>query len=493
MESKWFVMEEIENSHPFLSVDSKIECVDVYKFGIPKGTVNQMVVKGEGDTDQLCFIRSEFDLTAEAILKKILDDIDWALNLSKTIMLKADAFFKSSNLLRESDPKKLTNQQLGESIEKWAAERQQLHGFGMPWNYVEYENNLFSNYVTDFIAEKIRLNKLKLNPAEVFSILSKPLVQSFAQLEEKGLLELAILKNNKNISSSDFTKKLAEHQQKFCWLPYMYLGPAWNEKDFAERLNQLVSSFSVVEIENKLLEFSRQIEILKQEQDKLIKILELDNLQQKYVELIQSFVYTKAYRKDAIYFGFYCLDKYFAEAAKRLSLTRKQFRMLMSWEIKQALSAGSADEAELNDRFKYRVVHYNGKIKQIYSGVKARNYFTSLEFEKLDLGKVDSLIGNCACPGFAKGLVKIVNTVEDSQKMRLGDILVSRATSPDIVGAMRKAAAIVTDMGGITCHAAIVSRELNIPCVIGAKHATKLFKDGDLVEVDATKGTMRKL
>jgi pyruvate,water dikinase len=67
--------------------------------------------------------------------------------------------------------------------------------------------------------------------------------------------------------------------------------------------------------------------------------------------------------------------------------------------------------------------------------------------------------------------------------MKDGDILVSVATTPDILPAMKKAAAIVTDHGGITCHAAIVSRELNIPCLIATKYATKVFKDGDSVVV----------
>ena len=77
--------------------------------------------------------------------------------------------------------------------------------------------------------------------------------------------------------------------------------------------------------------------------------------------------------------------------------------------------------------------------------------------------------------------------------MNKGDILVSIASDPDIVPAMKKAAAIVTEQGGVTSHAAIVSRELGIPCVIGTKIATKVLKDGDIVEVDATKGTVRKL
>ena len=66
-------------------------------------------------------------------------------------------------------------------------------------------------------------------------------------------------------------------------------------------------------------------------------------------------------------------------------------------------------------------------------------------------------------------------------------------TSPEFISAMRNAAAIITDEGGITCHAAIVSRELEIPCLIGTKNATKILKDGDMVEVDTFKGIVRKL
>jgi len=66
-------------------------------------------------------------------------------------------------------------------------------------------------------------------------------------------------------------------------------------------------------------------------------------------------------------------------------------------------------------------------------------------------------------------------------------------TNPNMMPLIRKAKAIITDEGGITCHAAIISRELNIPCIIGTKIATKVLKDGDRVEVDADKGIVRKL
>lgn len=77
--------------------------------------------------------------------------------------------------------------------------------------------------------------------------------------------------------------------------------------------------------------------------------------------------------------------------------------------------------------------------------------------------------------------------------MKEKDILVSFATNPNLMPAIRKAAAIVTDEGGLTCHAAIVSRELGIPCVVGTKIVTQILKDGDKVEVDARKGIVKKL
>jgi pyruvate,water dikinase len=74
--------------------------------------------------------------------------------------------------------------------------------------------------------------------------------------------------------------------------------------------------------------------------------------------------------------------------------------------------------------------------------------------------------------------------------MPFGD---SPMTSPEFIDVIRKAGAIVTDVGGLTSHAAVVARELGIPCIVGTKHATKVLKDGDLVEIDATNGVVRKL
>ncbi|MFA5967418.1 MAG: PEP-utilizing enzyme [Patescibacteria group bacterium] len=96
--------------------------------------------------------------------------------------------------------------------------------------------------------------------------------------------------------------------------------------------------------------------------------------------------------------------------------------------------------------------------------------------------------GVVAHPGIVTGRVSKVMYYQDIGKVKEGDILVSPMTMPKFLPAMRKAAAFITDEGGITCHAAIIARELSKPCIIGTKVATSLLEDGDLVKVDAVKG-----
>ncbi|WBW49673.1 phosphoenolpyruvate synthase [Peptoniphilus equinus] len=95
-----------------------------------------------------------------------------------------------------------------------------------------------------------------------------------------------------------------------------------------------------------------------------------------------------------------------------------------------------------------------------------------------------------ASPGIGRGTVKLIKDVSEINLIQEGDILVTEMTNPDMVPAMRKAAGVVTDEGGRTCHAAIVSRELQIPCIVGGKNATKVLKDGMEVTVDATRGVV---
>src|SRR3989338_6961244 len=104
-----------------------------------------------------------------------------------------------------------------------------------------------------------------------------------------------------------------------------------------------------------------------------------------------------------------------------------------------------------------------------------------------ETGKI-LLKGETASAGVYTGPVKIVHDPSQLNKVQKGDVLVTTMTTPDMVPAMQRAGAIVTNEGGMTCHAAIVSREMGTPCIVGTQHATDLLKDGEVITVHATRG-----
>ena len=143
--------------------------------------------------------------------------------------------------------------------------------------------------------------------------------------------------------------------------------------------------------------------------------------------------------------------------------------------------------------------HYH-KPQDIEFAIEGKDIFivqtraiTTMEkrFELKDVEQIKGeaiLSGLAASPGVASGKVKIVHTLDDLQKIQAGDVLVTKMTNPDMVVTMQKSSAIVTDEGGLTAHAAIVSREMGIPCIVGTREATKKLKDGEIVTVDGFNG-----
>lgn len=120
----------------------------------------------------------------------------------------------------------------------------------------------------------------------------------------------------------------------------------------------------------------------------------------------------------------------------------------------------------------------------------AKNKEIKVKTEKNDIKIAEApiLTGSPASPGMGTGVVKILKSPKEVGRIAKGDVLVAPMTSPDYVPAMKKSAAIITDEGGQTSHAAIVSRELGIPCVVGTKDATKVLKDGQIVTVNGESG-----
>ncbi|MFH1246990.1 MAG: PEP-utilizing enzyme [Candidatus Micrarchaeota archaeon] len=490
---KWFVMEEIPHSHFLMTAEPQIWFAETEeKFKVPGAGVDKVITKHENGADDLIYLREKFAIGSQVIFNKIMKDVSWAFGVCKLIETSAIELMKLSETIRSTDVSQLSDKELALLYEKWTAIRGEAHGSGMPWNVMEYEDQKLSKYLVEYLEKQIKLNKLdeKFSTGEVFSILSTPARKTFAKKEEEEMFALVIKKKQ----GENVDVMLKKHLEKYCWLPYMYEGPAWKIEYFEQVLNGL-QKLPLEELKQKHAELRNYEKNLSARQKELMKMLNVDAKYARLLQLAQEIMYGKALRKDAIYHSFWCVENLFKECAKRLGLSLAQFRILLPWEVKPAFESKACNLSELNARLSFSVFYYDKYDKTtpvVLTGGKAREFYKNLNLPKHNL-EINELKGECACPGKAEGIVKVINHSSEMKKMQRGDVLISTATTPDIVPAMKLASAIVTDMGGMTCHAAIVSRELGKPCVIGTKIATKWLHDGDKVIVDATKGIVRRV
>ncbi|MBI2430995.1 MAG: hypothetical protein HYV39_03210 [Candidatus Levybacteria bacterium] len=205
--------------------------------------------------------------------------------------------------------------------------------------------------------------------------------------------------------------------------------------------------------------------------------------------MAKRFVYIKDARDDYRRQGVFYALPLFAEMAKRLKITSSDISYLLEQEIIDFLSKENKKIKDLISQRKKGFVMYLDKNKKTVclEGDYVNQTLALFKLQNEEI-KHHELTGKVASLGHVKGKAVIVKGIKDLNKVEVGNILVAVTTHPDYVPAMRRALAIVTDEGGITSHAAIVSREFSIPCIVGTKHATKVIKNNAMIDVDAING-----
>ncbi len=248
--------------------------------------------------------------------------------------------------------------------------------------------------------------------------------------------------------------------------------------------------------EEKIKEIKNYKKIISQQKRTLKGKLKLKKENISLLNKIASMIFLKAYRKEFLIYSNFCFEPILKEIGRRLGFSLPETRFITLEEIKKYLLnkklLNKKIKSMIKNRLKKGCVSLTVDKKIRILSLKESKKYLKLIREKPEI-QTTQIKGNCAYPGKVKGVARIINLKEDIGKIKKGEILVSRATNPDLIIAMQKAAGFVTDEGGITSHAAIVAREMKKPCVIGTKNATKLIKDGDLIEVDANKGVVKKL
>jgi phosphohistidine swiveling domain-containing protein len=187
------------------------------------------------------------------------------------------------------------------------------------------------------------------------------------------------------------------------------------------------------------------------------------------------------------------------ELGRRLEINPWYLMFTLKEELEDILKGGQKLDKELlrkrSDSKDYLMLVESGHLKIFYGEDAVKKYKRMVPQQ--DLTKEEEVKGMVAMSGKVQGKVCLYNWGDDLEEkinqMKQNKILVAGHTRPAMMPLIREALGIVTDEGGITSHAAIVSRELKIPSVINTKNATKVFKDGELVEIDALKGVVRKL
>jgi phosphohistidine swiveling domain-containing protein len=366
------------------------------------------------------------------------------------------------------------------------------------------------SFLEDFLRKYSQQHLTSEEASEAFAVFTTPTKNSFALDQEDALLGLmrtilsdptvrrifAERKANEIMALlyknyPEVAEQIQQHTDKYSWVYYVYVGPAFTSVHFIQFIQDYLKKNvdPSAELERRRSERER----LLQKRAELLEQLNPNAIDKGLIEAVSEFVWAKPRRKDYQSKSYYHMEVFFKELGRRAQMSLRHARSATQKQIGQILQGEAINRTALDEQYKRHYAFTTEAGTQIAVGSEADELFALAKSEDVEVTDTSALRGSTAYAGKTQGKVKIINRPEDMQKMEDGDILVSVATTPSIVPAMKQAAAIVSDEGGLTCHAAIVSRELRIPCVVGTKVATRVLKDGDLVEVDAEKGIVRKL
>ncbi len=407
-------------------------------------------------------------------------------NFSKNLIFYVQNLDNITSKIRKVKPSLLTVAQLNKLLNQYTIMASYAHNFLTP---MPVADKAISQIILDNLPTATDKEKQKW-----LSILTYPIKENSHTKEQRSFFQLAYLYKK---NSDEFNCKLDAHLKKFRWIGarnYWWKN-IWIKNDLLKRLDNFLKQNKNPKNELQYLNNIRQER--KQATDILLKKFNIKKgcFLYELIYIAKEYSYLRTWRTDVIYRASYKVRGIFYEIARRSNFNKNNMSYLSVDEVltmaKVYRSPISLLELKRRKEF-YALVTLNRKI-YILSGRIWKKRLSNIIKKALNLKKEKIIKGAIAYKGITKGYVKIVLQNENIKDVKQGDILVTVMTFPNFIPAMEKAAAFITDEGGILCHAAIVAREMNKPCIIGTKIATKVLKDGDLVEVDADKGIVKIL
>ncbi|MBU4375395.1 hypothetical protein KKH38_02745 [Patescibacteria group bacterium] len=431
----------------------------------------------------------EYDAFEKEIIDNAKNKKEWVKKYCRRELKKSEFLYQLGLKLKKINWAKKSNQEIEKTLTNLLQKYREL---GCAW-YAQYPlDEYFEEVLGEYLAQKISISDPDFR--KIVLIFTDPQEMTDVAEERWKLMKMVkkFRKQKEKIKklSDNAKQNINKHLNKFSYInrglatskPYTFddiigrIEEAWNEKNKLE----------------KSIYHSSPEKIINDYKWALNKIKPATKFK-KIITHARLHSYTRNRRVEALFMADYGASFIYHEVARRNNFNPDWIMEVSVPEMFTALKGKQLpNQKEMQKRFRnYAMVVKDAKTKLIVE---------EQEIKKLEqkyyvvTDKKEEIKGNVAClGGIIRGKAKICLDKSDISKIKKGDILVAQFTTPDFVPAMEKAAAIVADQGGLSSHAAIVSRELNVPCVIATKNGTRVIHDNDLLEVDARNGIVKIL
>jgi phosphoenolpyruvate synthase/pyruvate phosphate dikinase len=346
----------------------------------------------------------------------------------------------------------------------------------------------FDYYGEEVLRKAIDKEKKDINGDDLEILLTPP-KPSFLQKERMDLLKLAEAMSKKNILHNEINKYLQSIVADYYWLQNDFAKVHYlDQHHFLKKIREILRDKKKLQEEKEMRKWLENLGSRKK------KISRKYKFSKEFVNVVHFLAILGNFRdarKSYNQMAGNTLRKFAGEFGRRSGLKIETTEYMFHWEIKDIFKLTKQRVREIESRPRGWLYFKTGAEK--FEAVKGKQAARLNTYLKEMVSKSAELKGMPAYAGVAEGEVKIIRDQNDFHKMKKGNILVAPNTRPEFLPVLKLAGAIVTEEGGITCHAAIVSRELKIPCIVGVQGAASDLKNGERIRVDSKTGTIERL
>lgn len=330
-----------------------------------------------------------------------------------------------------------------------------------------------------------RLNYFQQEPIEILKITCK--IQEDKRLVEILQKDIGQIKEEIK-KESEIISNLKNHAKDFGWLNKNYwMGTPFEWHDYLPQIKTLLEKNCNEELEK----ITKDDEEKRKRFEETVKELNFSDELLEEIKILQKMIFFHTRRIETFFISEHLCQNLIRAVIEKLAIPKEELYYAAPKEILDALYGREIpNRVKLQERQKGYAIYSLDQELYVFSG---RDLERVLKIQKEIKLEERILKGTSVYSGIVKGGVRIIKSKTDLKNIKQGEIVVTPMTDVDYTPYLGKVSAIVTDEGGITSHAAIISRELGIPCVIGTKIATKMFRDGDKIEVNAEEGVVKRL